>query len=261
MKKFLKSLISEPQTRGLDIDNPSTTLIRRDIIKRKGFLRRIYEEWYGMVIVDIPKVDGMVLELGSGGGFIENYDTNIITSEVFYCSHVHMILDGTKLPFSEHSLKSIVMIDVLHHIPDPNAFFKEALRCVNNGGTIVMIEPWVTTWSKFVYQNLHHEPFIPNAISWKNDSSGPLSGANGALPWIIFKRDANKFSEEFPKWKIEKIYPFMPFRYLLSGGVSLRSIVPEKSYDFWKALEQKSFRYMDKHLAMFSKIVLRKVDF
>ena len=55
-------------------------------------------------------------------------------------------------------------------------FFQEATRCVKLGGCIVMIEPWNTSWAKWVYQNLHSEPFDPDA-GWTFPSSGPLSNA------------------------------------------------------------------------------------
>ena len=40
-----------------------------------------------------------------------------------------------------------------------------------------MIEPWVSAWARFVWGRLHHEPFAPEASSWRIPSSGPLSGA------------------------------------------------------------------------------------
>ncbi|MBK8443443.1 MAG: hypothetical protein IPL35_08515 [Sphingobacteriales bacterium] len=57
-----------------------------------------------------------------------------------------------------------------------------------------MSEPANTAWGRFFYQNFHHEPFQPEAASWEIPSTGPLSGANGALPWIIFKRDIDLFT-------------------------------------------------------------------
>ena len=66
-----------------------------------------------------------MLELGSGGGFLER-SLPLITSEVFYCRHVKAILNGQALPFASGSLRAIVMTDVLHHIPGPAAFFQEA---------------------------------------------------------------------------------------------------------------------------------------
>ena len=46
-----------------------------------------------------------------------------------------------------------------------------------------------------------------------------------------------KFEQEFPEWRIELIKPIMPFRYLLSGGVSLRSLAPAWSFKLWDRLE------------------------
>ena len=40
--------------------------------------------------------------------------------------------------------------------------------------------------SRVIYGALHHEPFRPDAADWKISGKGPLSAANGALPWILF---------------------------------------------------------------------------
>ena len=121
-----------------------------------------------------------------------------------------------------------------------------------------MVEPWVTTWSKFIYTKLHHEPFRPDATEWEFPATGPLSGANGALPWILFSRDRAQFELEFPGWKIEQVKPIMPFRYLLSGGVSLRSLTPVVSFSLWKGIEKSLDQFRDQ-LAMFAFICLRRV--
>jgi hypothetical protein len=122
-----------------------------------------------------------------------------------------------------------------------------------------MIEPWVTPWSRIIYGRLHHEPFEPETASWSIAGSGHLSGANGALPWIIFERDRTLFENEFPGWRIERIIPMMPFVYLLSGGVSLRSFVPGWSFAAIRGLER-AFSPWRRHLAMFALIVLRRRD-
>ncbi len=120
-----------------------------------------------------------------------------------------------------------------------------------------MIEPWVTKWSTQVFQRLHHEPFQPHAETWEFPSSGPLSGANGALPWIMFERDRSVFEQEFPEWRIRTIRPIMPFRYLVSGGVSLRQLMPAWSFNLWLGLERALSPWMHR-LAMFANIVLMK---
>ena len=257
MIEALKRRLANPETRDLGIDDPRTTLRRRGIIQGNRFLRRIYDEWYSLITECIPDGPGRVLELGSGAGFLGQYVPRLVASEVFLCSDIQLALDARRLPFSSGSLKAITMVDVLHHIPDNRAFLMEAQRCLRSGGTVAMIEPWVSTWSRQVFKRLHHEPFDPEAEDWTFPSSGPLSGANGALPWIIFERDRRDFESEFRELEIQAIRPFMPFRYLVSGGVSMRQLMPEFTFDVWRKLEAWACTWPH-HWSMFALIHLRR---
>lgn len=237
MIRAIKKLLAHPDTRDLSIDDPRTTERRRGIIAQNGFLTKIYDEWYRLLSERIPSGPGGVLELGSGAGFLRNYIPDVITSEVFTCPDIQVVLDASKLPFRSGSLKAIVMVDVLHHIPGNREFLAEAERSLRPGGIVVMIEPWVTPWSRLIYQNFHHEPFEPNALDWTIPDSGPLSGANGALPWILFQRDRKLFEEEHKGIEIREIRPFMPFRYLVSGGVSMRQLMPTIAFPIWRRID------------------------
>lgn len=237
MLEAIKKLLAHPGTRDLEIDDPRTTARRRGIIQSNRFLWRIYDEWYRSLRASIPDGPGGVLELGSGAGFFAQYVPGLIASEVFACPDIQLVLDARRLPFSAGSLKAIVMLDVLHHIPDSRALLTEARRCLRSGGSVVMIEPWVSAWSRLIYTHLHHEPFDPAAERWTFPDAGPLSAANGALPWIIFQRDRHKFEAEFPELEIRTVRPFMPFRYLVSGGVSMRQLMPAAAFPLWGALE------------------------
>jgi SAM-dependent methyltransferase len=255
----IKTLLAHPLTKGLDIDDPKTTHLRHKIIQEKRFLRLIYYEWYEHIVAALPHGQGAVLELGAGGGFMGEFVPDLITSDLFHCPRLRAILDGSCLPFADKSLRGIVMTNVLHHLPQPRLFFAEATRCVRPGGVMAMVEPWVTPWSRFVYTHLHHEPFEPGARSWETPISGPLSGGNDAAPWIIFVRDRSKFQQEFPHWRIETINPLMPFLYLLSGGLSMRGLVPSWSFALFQQIETALRRWRNQ-LAMFALIVLRRLD-
>jgi len=256
---MLKAWLAHPLTRGLEIDDPRTTHLREQIIQEKRFLRRIYQEWYEAISTVLPSGEGSVLELGAGAGFMKDFIPGLITSEIFSCPNIRAVLDASRLPFVARSLRGIVMTDVLHHLPHARQFFAEATRCVRPGGVVAMVEPWVTPWSRFVYTRLHHEPFQPETLWWELPNTGPLSGANGALPWIIFARDRLKFEQEFPQWRIELIKSIMPFCYLLSGGVSLRGLAPGWSFEFWRQIEN-AFDRWSNQLGMFAQIVLRRRD-
>src|SRR6266850_20892 len=127
---MLKALLAHPLTKGLDIDSPQVTHLRRRIIQEKLFLRKIYEEWYRSIAASLPSNDGPVLELGAGAGFMRDFVPDLITSELFCCHDIRVVLSGLNLPVRASSLRGIVMTDVLHHLAQARLFFGEAARCV-----------------------------------------------------------------------------------------------------------------------------------
>ena len=254
---IFRRLLAHPLTASLSVDNPATTELRNQIIASKPFLKCIYDEWYSMLAKGLPAEKEQVLELGSGAGYCERFIPGLITSEIFHCSRAKVVVDAQQIPFADGSLRAIVMTDVLHHMPHPERFFAEASRCLCKGGKVLMIEPWVTPWSRLVYTRLHHEPFRPDAEDWSFSSTGPLSGSNSALPWIVFARDRRKFESLFPELSIERIRLFLPFRYLLSGGVGLRSFMPGFTHAAWAGLERMLEPLMPR-FAMFAFVSLRR---
>lgn len=252
---MIHRLLAHPLTRGLDLDDPKTTIFRRQIIREKAFLHKVYAEWYSRIKALLPAIKGKILEIGSGAGFMRKAIPGTIPTEVFYLPNISAALNAEVLPFSNSSLRAIAMTDVLHHISHPEKFFKEAARCVQIGGRIIMIEPWVTPWSKFIFRLFHHERFEPDSKSWETGGRGALTEANGAIPWILFNRDRHIFEEKFPEWQIYQIELFMPFRYLLSGGVSLRSLMPGWTFETWRWIENHMGR-LSNFFAMFAVIVL-----
>jgi len=245
--------LAHPLTRGLSVDDPRTTQLRRRIILGKPFLKAIYSEWYRRIVAALSSRE-RVLELGSGAGFFPEFLPRVLTSEVFHVPGICLVADARALPLLDQSLDAIVMTDVFHHIPDVRRFLAEAARCIRPGGRVVMVEPWRTRWSEWVYRNLHPEPFEPDG-DWAIPAAGPLSGANGALPWIVFQRDRSIFESRFPEWRILGVEPMMPFSYLLSGGLSMRSLTPGFLYRLVRWCER---RLRQERWAMFALITLER---
>ena len=248
-----------PETKCIeDLDDPATTLLHAEIVQKKPFLKKLYIDFYNQL--KAPVVDchnKVVVELGSGGGFIKDVIDNVITSDILELPNVDKVFSATDMPFEPAGVDAFVMFDVLHHISDPRAFFTESLRCLKTGGKIVMIEPANTLWARFIYKNFHHESFDTQA-NWSLDKSGPLSQGNGALPWIIFSRDRKIFEDEFPSLRIVSIRSHTPFRYLFSGGLTLRQLAPSFTYSLIAAVEY-VLSPLNDQLGMFQMIELEKI--
>jgi hypothetical protein len=55
-----------------------------------------------------------------------------------------------------------------------------------------------------------------------------MVGANQALTYLVFVRDRAKFLRKFPQLKIVHEKPLTNYvRYLLSGGLNFRALVPD----------------------------------
>ena len=240
-----------------NLDNPAVTLQRRNLIKSKKFLRNIYREWYQRIQSALPPGGGRFFELGSGAGIVDQFIPGVISSDIMPLPFVDVVMDGKKLPLRNAVLDGLILVNVFHHISNVRAFLKESIRVLKTNGRIVMIEPWVNSWSHFIYSNFHHEQLGVSSVSWNFPTAGPLSSSNQALPWIIFKRDYDLFAEEFSQLRLCSIEPLMPITYLLSGGFSTRFSMPAFTYAFWRLVEEKLLN--NSRNGMFALIVLERI--
>ncbi len=234
------------------LDDPGTTAARREHLRRCGYLRRLYSHWYRLLLREIPNVPGEVLELGSGGGFFEEFLPGLRTSDVMQVPGVELVVDARSLPFPDGSLRAIVGTNVLHHVPNIERFLGEAQRSLTEGGRLVFIEPWPTALSRPIYRHLHHEPF-DEGRDWSIPDGGPLTAANGALPSIIFHRDRDLFEMTFPHLRVVACQTMMPLSYLLSGGIARTWPLPGMLFDVVELLERPLHR-----LGMFSLIIAER---
>jgi SAM-dependent methyltransferase len=255
----LLDFLKLPEAKNIhDLDAPEATLLHREIIKKKPFLKNLYLDFYRIFERFYPDLHSRrCVELGSGGGFIKEVFPNMITSDILSLPGLDKVFSALDMPFETSSVDAFFMIDVFHHVPDSHKFLSELSRCLRPGGKIVMIEPASTLWGRFIYKNFHHEPFEPES-DWKLSSEGgPLTCANGALPWIVFVRDRPKLNREFPELILETINPHTPLRYLLSGGVSMKQLLPSFCYQPLKTLEF-LLTPLNPLIGMFYTIVLNK---
>lgn len=237
-----------------ELDTQKSLLNHRRIINNNKFLNLIHKNFYKKIASNISLKP--VIEIGSGPGFIKKVLRGVITTDVIKGPGIDRVVNAEKLPFKSKSIGAIVMLNVFHHIKNPIKALYEFNRCLKPNGKIVMIEPWPTLWSKFIYQNFHNEEFNVKG-SWKVKGTGRLSDANGALPWIVFKRDVRKFKKLFPHLQIVEIELHTPFKYLVSGNLSKPQLLPVSFYPIVDYFE-KLLSPLNKYLALFATIVITK---
>jgi SAM-dependent methyltransferase len=187
-----------------DLDDPARIDALRARIRGKRALASWYRECYAKFAECVARCppSGAVLELGSGAGFLKQLMPEVVTSDVLPYAGVDRVVDASRLPFAAGELRAILMLNVLHHLPDVEAFFREAERCLASGGRVFLVDQYLGRISTPILRHLHHEPCDPGAASWGFASSGPLSGANGALAWIVFERDRALFERRFPELRL-----------------------------------------------------------
>jgi SAM-dependent methyltransferase len=222
------------------LDDPSRIHELRRIIARKSSLRAFYREVYARYAECLAKCpsDGVALELGSGGGFARDVIPELVTSDTLPYDGVDKLVDATQMPFADASVRAIFMLNVFHHIPDVEAFLREAARVLKPQGRMLIVDQHPGWIGRFVYRYLHHEPFDPKASSWSFDSSGPLSGANGALTWIVFQRDRERLLREHPRLRLERYEPHSPLRYWMAGGLKSWSLLPGWAWGIATAVDR-----------------------
>ncbi len=201
------------------------------LIKQKRGLYRNYQQTYGLMLDARKKYisaqDGVLLEIGTGGGFLKELLPELITSDVIESDNAEMVINAQRLPFEDNSVSVIFAMHVLHHIPDIRAFLDEASRVLAPGGGIICVEPYWGPFASFLFKNFHEEPFDKKAAAWEFPSSGPMSGANQALSYLLLKRDKAVFEREYPQFSVMGRRTFNCLAYIASGGYRYKQYAPD----------------------------------
>ena len=216
----------------------------------------LYQEWYNLISKYLSVMDGINIELGCGASFINKTNKSIKKTDVFLNANTDFKLDAMEVGEKfEQKISNLILVNVFHHISNPELFLKSAEKSLLEGGRIIMIEPSNNFWSKLVYKFIGHEKFDTKQIDWDFASKDPLLDSNQALSWIIFERDFNKFKNSFPMFSIIKKKNMMPISYLISGGHSFNTRIGK----IIKVIRKMERFFFDKHFGMFNLICIEKI--
>jgi SAM-dependent methyltransferase len=200
----------------------------RGVWERKPVLRVIYDDFYDRIAAACRS--GLTIEIGGGIGNLKQRLREVVATDVQYAPWLDCVADAQRLPFADEVAANIVMVDVLHHLEFPAAFFREAARVLRPGGRVVMVEPAITWGSTLFYRLLHHEPVRTSAdvlMDGRPDPRRDPYASNQAIPTLIATRDQDRFHQLFPTLRIASVEWFAFAAYPLSGGFKPWSLISE----------------------------------
>ena len=217
-----------------ELDSAARAQEVRQLISGKPSLKKLYDKFHLQFVDCLERCpsSGLVIEIGSGAGLSKETVPDIVTTDILPYETVDLCVDAMELPFKNCSLRAIFLLNTLHHIPDIQRFFYEAQRCLVSNGRIFIIDQYPGWLSYWIYKYAHHEPFVPDAEKWSFETTGPLSGANGALCWMVFYRDRYLFEQMFEELRIDAITPHTPLCYWLTGGLKAWNLLPDTLFNF-----------------------------
>lgn len=259
----LADRLREPMLVGIDVDGAERMRVHRLIIERKPMIRKVFSEIHNLMLQLESRHlrgDGLRVEIGAGVWPVRETDSDVLATDVVPAPHLDRVLDAQVMDFADGTVKTVFGQHCFHHLPDPELFLAELVRTCQSGGGAVLVEPYWGPVASMVFKRLFTtECFDKSAPDWTTTETGAMSGANQALSYIVFERDTARFRHEFPQLEIVHQAPIPNhLRYLLSGGLNFRQLVPDVLDPVVRGLEFLASPF-NRILALHHVLVLRRV--
>lgn len=208
-----------------------------------------------------------VVEFGAGSGLSKEF----IRHDGFQITDVEprpwtdAVADAMDPPFPPGSINVAIFSHMIHHLPNPAAFFASVHRMLAPNGLVLIQELNTCFALKAALRAMRHEGwsydidvFDPEIVA--NDPRDPWS-ANCAIPELLFT-DESAFERRIPGFRIEKNALNECFVFLASGGVVVRAKTLELPHFALRALDVVDgalVKLMPSVFAMGRSVVLRKI--
>jgi SAM-dependent methyltransferase len=261
MRVLLKWL-RDPLLEEMDVDGENRLELHRKMLEKKRMLREVFTEFHHLFRTLEDKFltgEGAKVELGAGISPMRDSYPEVLATDIVGAPHLDKVVNAEAMDFASNSVKVIYGQNCFHHFPHPDRFFKELDRVLVTGGGAILLEPYYGPFASFLYKRLFRtEGFDKSFLSWETPVAGPMNGANQALSYIVFVRDRELYEKKYPFLEIvHQVTVRNYLKYLLSGGLNFRQILPDSSAGLIGLIE-KILSPLNVWLALHHVVVIRK---
>ena len=246
-----------------ELDYADELKAQREAWERKPTLRSVYRNWYSKIDERLAPL-GPTIEIGSGCGNLKETIPDVIGTDVIPAGPwLDCLVDAAALPFGDQTIGNLVMADVLHHLPRPIDFLRDAARVLKPGGRLVLLEPAATPWARLVLGLFHHEPVDLKQPIFEEDGTPPpandgFSFANQAFASLLFVESPDETQQRVPELTLEEVHRSDFIVYPATGGFSYYSLVPASLAEPALNLEERLLKRTGNLTAMRLLVVLQR---
>lgn len=263
MRRLL-DFLRDPLLDGMDVDGENRLELHRKMLEKKRMLREVFTEFHHLFRAldhQFFSGKGIEVELGSGVSPMRDSYPEVLATDIVEAPHLDKGLNAEAMDFANNSVRTIYGQNCFHHFPHPDEFLRELDRVLIPGGGAILLEPYYGPLATFLFKRLFRtEGFDKTSPSWEASVIGPMNGANQALSYIVFIRDRNEYERKHPSLRIvHQELAGNYLKYLLSGGLNFRQLLPDSFTGFIGLLE-KLISPLNRWIALHHIIVIRKVD-
>ena len=187
-----------------------------------------------------------------------------MSTDLVWCPWLDAVVDAQQLPFRAGSVANVFGLDMLHHLATPMTFLSESSRVLMPGGRLILVEPWITPFSYFVFTFLHQERCDLSATPWLLNQVPRVPAkeafdGNQAIPYLLFgPRHRSSTLNSLPGLRLVVLEPFCLFAYLLSGGFKPMNFLPHSFYPAISKFERATSPLWRRLAALRALIVIEK---
>ncbi len=246
----------------MDVDSVGRLELHRKMLDKKSMLREVFTEFhhsFRRLEHKFLSGEGVKVELGAGVSPMRDSYPEVLATDIVAAPQLDKVVNAEAMDFPDCSVKVIYAQNCFHHFPNPDRFFQELDRVLVHGGGAILLEPYYGPFATLLYKRLFStEGFDKTYPTWETPSTGPMNGANQALSYIVFIRDKKLFESNHPNLKIvHKELAGNYLKYLLSGGLNFRKLLPDSCSSWVRQLE-KVISPLNKWIALHHIVVIRK---